>query len=335
MRGTLVDLTGARFGRWTAIARSGTAPSGATLWLARCDCGTERSVPQADLRRGKSVSCGCASAAGPRGRTWSEADENALRAAWASADRFERIPIAELIQALRRSKVAIWRKARELGLTNPRRPKRPARPVKTKEQIDADRSALARRRIAENGHPRGMAGKRHSDATRARLREKSTARWDAMTEEQKQEAIMARVRTRRAKPVPFNGNRPHGSWKAGWREVGGQRVYFRSRWEANYARYLEWLRVNGEIEKWEHEPHTFWFTGVKRGCVSYLPDFRVTRSSGGIEWHEVKGWMDARSKTVLKRMAKYHPREKLIVIDGKFYRAMCRQVAALVPGWES
>ena len=49
-----------------------------------------------------------------------------------------------------------------------------------------------------------------------------------------------------------------GSWKASWHEVGNQRCFFRSRWEANYARYLEWLCSIGQIAKWEHEPQTFW-----------------------------------------------------------------------------
>ena len=39
---------------------------------------------------------------------------------------------------------------------------------------------------------------------------------------------------------------------------------------------LEWLKKNKQIKKWEHEPETFWFEGIMRGCRSYLPDFRVT-----------------------------------------------------------
>lgn len=128
--------------------------------------------------------------------------------------------------------------------------------------------------------------------------------------------------------------RPNTSWKAGWREIGGKRKYFRSRWEANYARYLEWLKSKGEIAEWQHEPKTFWFDGIKRGCMSYLPDFCVTEIGGAEAYHEVKGWMDDRSKTKIGRMARYHPTVKLIVIDGKGYRAIERAVAAIVPEWE-
>lgn len=127
---------------------------------------------------------------------------------------------------------------------------------------------------------------------------------------------------------------PTTVWKAGWREIGGQRLFARSAWEANYARYLQWLLLRKQITKWEHEPETFWFDSIRRGVRSYLPDFRVTETNGGIVFHEVKGWMDARSATKLKRMAKYHPQVRLILIDAKQYRSIKAAVAAMIPDWE-
>lgn len=124
------------------------------------------------------------------------------------------------------------------------------------------------------------------------------------------------------------------TWKAAWREIGGQRNYFRSAWEANYARYLEWLKGRGLIVSWKHEPETFWFEAIKRGCRSYLPDFVVVERDGSFVYHEVKGWMDDRSKTKIKRMAKYHPAVKLIVIDSKNYKAIAKTVSRMIPGWE-
>lgn len=124
------------------------------------------------------------------------------------------------------------------------------------------------------------------------------------------------------------------SWKAAWREVGGRRIFFRSRWEANYGRYLEWLKGKGIISEWEHEPTTFWFVAIKRGVRSYLPDFRVTELNGSVAYHEVKGWMDPRSKTKIKRMAKYHKDVKLIVIPKDTYKKIEGQVGAMIPGWE-
>jgi hypothetical protein len=124
------------------------------------------------------------------------------------------------------------------------------------------------------------------------------------------------------------------SWKAAHRTIGGVQKYYRSRWEANYARYLEWLRARGDIQAWAHEPKTFWFEKIRRGVCSYLPDFMVTENSGAVIFHEVKGWMDARSATKLKRMAKYHPDVKIIVIDAKPYAALERALGKIIPGWE-
>lgn len=124
-------------------------------------------------------------------------------------------------------------------------------------------------------------------------------------------------------------------WKAGWREFGGQRVYYRSRWEANYARYLQWLVERGEILRWKHEPETFWFDAIKRGVRSYLPDFRVWELDGTSRLHEVKGWMDARSKTTLRRMAKYHPGETIVLIRERDYNEIARKVGGLIEGWEA
>ena len=93
------------------------------------------------------------------------------------------------------------------------------------------------------------------------------------------------------------------------------------------------MKIHGHIREWEHEPKTFWFEGIKRGCVSYLPDFRVTKNNGEEEYHEVKGWMDDRSKTKIARMAKYFPDVKLIVIEKHWFKSMV-QWQAIFPGWE-
>jgi len=110
-------------------------------------------------------------------------------------------------------------------------------------------------------------------------------------------------------------------------------LYVRSRWEANYARYLTWLRSVGEIHNWEYEPDTYEFP-VKRGTRFYTPDFKVWTSKDRYEYHEVKGYMDQKSSTQLKRMAKYHPDEKIVVIDKDAYRGLAQDVKRLVPNWE-
>lgn len=123
-------------------------------------------------------------------------------------------------------------------------------------------------------------------------------------------------------------------WKCGWREIGGYKKYYRSRWEANYARFLEVERLRGEVVEWKHEPTTFWFEGIKRGVTNYLPDFYVKYSDEREEYHEVKGWMDAKSATKIKRMAKYHPQIKLLVIDKRLYMQLEKKYEKVIEGWE-
>ena len=119
--------------------------------------------------------------------------------------------------------------------------------------------------------------------------------------------------------------------KAGRRDDLG--IYLRSRMEANYARYLKWLVEISEIKSWEYEPDTFEFP-VKRGTRFYKPDFKITLTDDSTVYHEVKGWMDAKSKTQLKRMAKYHPDVKIVVIDSDAYKAIARDVKGFIAEWE-
>lgn len=136
-------------------------------------------------------------------------------------------------------------------------------------------------------------------------------------------------------PPPFARRRQDFSRiHAGWRVIGGQRGYYRSRWEANYARYLEFLRRAGVILSWRHEPKTFWFEKIRRGVRSYLPDFEVGYPDGRTVYHEVKGYFDAKSKTKLKRMRKYHPDVEVRVIAAREYRDIRRRIAPMLKGWE-
>jgi hypothetical protein len=115
-------------------------------------------------------------------------------------------------------------------------------------------------------------------------------------------------------------------------DLGG--LYVRSAWEANYARYLDWLVQIGDIRGWEYEPVTFEFHAIKRGTRFYTPDFKVTNCDGSVEYHEVKGWMDPKSKTKLKRMKRYYPDVPVTVIDADAYRALARDVSGFIPNWE-
>lgn len=52
-------VEGNRFGRWLLLSSRYDAAKEYTMWLCRCDCGTEREVQARNLRNGQSTSCGC------------------------------------------------------------------------------------------------------------------------------------------------------------------------------------------------------------------------------------------------------------------------------------
>ena len=106
-------------------------------------------------------------------------------------------------------------------------------------------------------------------------------------------------------------------------------MYFRSKWEANYALHLDFLVKHKKIKSWEFEPDRFIFESIQFGTRSYIPDFKIKNNDGAIEYHEIKGHMDGRSKTKLKRMAKYFPNIKLVLIDSDYYNILKKQASKL------
>lgn len=99
-------------------------------------------------------------------------------------------------------------------------------------------------------------------------------------------------------------------------DLGG--VFFRSRWEANYARALNALKARGEIVDWFYEDREFEFKGIKRGTRFYKPDFRVVEADREY-FVEVKGVLDSKSVTALTRMGKYYPDVTVLLLDSKKY----------------
>ena len=106
--------------------------------------------------------------------------------------------------------------------------------------------------------------------------------------------------------------------------------YFRSKWEANYALYLDFLVSNNEIVNWDYETDKFVFEKIQFGTRSYTPDFKIYNNDGSIEYHEVKGYMDSRSKTKLKRMKKYYPEVKLLLIEKKQYNEILKKLRGVI-----
>lgn len=59
MSAKIGDITGQRFGRWTALNPIKKRIQGCIAWKCRCDCGNIVSMSATQLTRGRSKSCGC------------------------------------------------------------------------------------------------------------------------------------------------------------------------------------------------------------------------------------------------------------------------------------
>ena len=116
---------------------------------------------------------------------------------------------------------------------------------------------------------------------------------------------------------PSMGKGKFDNIQRGWYKINGKEIFFRSKWEANYALYLNFLSSQRQIKKWEYESEVFIFHERKFGIRSYRPDFKIYNNDNTIEYHEVKGYMDSNSKTKLKRMKQYYPKIKIVFIDKK------------------
>jgi hypothetical protein len=119
----------------------------------------------------------------------------------------------------------------------------------------------------------------------------------------------------------------------GWVTIADKTYYFKSKWEYQYAMYLDLMKRNNHIVDWFYEPHTFYFEGIKRGTTNYKPDFKVIFPSGNEEWFEVKGYMDSKSATKIKRMAKYFPEIKLRVIDKTWFSSSSKILKKIIKNW--
>lgn len=279
-------------------------------------------------------------------RDWWRPDEDAVLREWYARPIRHDGFLDELAAVLRRSRASVALRASRLGLANYshqrvaelKRPPFVSQARYTPEERRRVQGQHTKQWIAEHGHPRGALGMKHSAETRTKLSAASRRMWADPESKVNSEAnrqrlsdeVMKRIREGRF----VSGERMYSRTKAGKRADLANR-YFRSRWEANYARFLNWMQARGEIVAWEYECFTFWFEAIKRGTRCYTPDFRVVFPDGHHEWHEVKGWMDAASRVRLERMARYYPGEIVKVIGEDWFKQATKTgLAGAIPHWE-
>lgn len=161
---------------------------------------------------------------------------------------------------------------------------------------------------------------------KAKLKVLNSRKRAAMTESHKTKISLA-LRGRLPPNMRYTNTYEH--IQNGVYSINGREMYFRSKWEANVALYLDFLKNKGAIRDWHFESKWFEFP-IAHGTTRYLPDFEVINLDGSVEYWEVKGYMDSRSKTKLRRMKKYHPNVKLIIIEGSFMKNLKQNFSRLL-----
>lgn len=248
-------------------------------------------------------------------------------------DNYNTMSYEDMAIILKKDAKNIFRKCKQLGLVNKNNCK-----TKLKERKKVIYTEEKRKKMSEatknywknHEHPKGFQGHKHSLEERNKMSKGIKKSWLNYDKEK----LYQRTLKQRATRIKNNTLNPIKDKSNSYsRTKGGKRkdlndTYFRSSWEANIARYYNYLGI-----EWEFEPKTFVFENIKRGSVSYTPDFYLPKED---KWVEVKGWMDSKSKTKLKRFEKQYPEEykKLQLITQKEYEEIKRKVSMFIKGWE-
>jgi hypothetical protein len=98
-------------------------------------------------------------------------------------------------------------------------------------------------------------------------------------------------------------------------------MYFRSSWEANFARYLNFYN-----RLWEYETDTFELTNG----MSYTPDFKI----GNCHYVEIKGWMTEKAKEKLSLFKEEYPYVRIDLLTRNEYRELYSHYSTLIEEWE-
>lgn len=266
-----------------------------------------------------------------RSSEWTTREMDIVRERYLLSGNGGPLNLEQLAIELGRPKTSIARLARTMGLTDRRR------------RVMQERADRQRERVRQwhqtHAHPRGALGMVHTPEAREKMSKASRENQQRVSPEEWEERRMKSRKTIEQHYQDDPNFRQGGSENVKSRSSSRKRedlggLFLRSIWEANYARYLNWIKDQGEIADWEYEADTFVFYGETRGAISYTPDFKVTEKDGSVVYHEVKGWMDGPSKTRLRRMKKHYPDVTVIVIGKDEYKAI-QKWKNLLPNWET
>jgi Zn-finger nucleic acid-binding protein len=129
---------------------------------------------------------------------------------------------------------------------------------------------------------------------------------------------------------------PYAHHHRGWRNIGGKRIWFPNRMEANYYRMHLWQKEKKIIANFEYQPEPFDFRpyGYSKGTVTYRLDFLVVPQRESAFYEELKGHIGRDHKTKMNRMRKCFPSVFVKLITYQDYKETERQVSMIIKGWE-
>lgn len=239
----------------------------------------------------------------------------------------------DLSELLGRNESNIYKKMKQLGIDKKKRVANIINPKKKHIYTEEERKNISQKakiRIKEKGHPKGFENHKHIEETKKTISEKAKEQWKnidfSKLEKRKLKQRETKIKNGTLNPMKNQSN-PYSRTKGGKRK-DLDNIYFRSAWEANIARYYNYLGI-----EWQYESKTFIFKNITRGSVSYTPDFYLPKED---KWVEIKGWMDGKSKTKLKRFEKQFPEEykKLQLITQKEYDEIKKKISVFIKNWE-
>ena len=96
---------------------------------------------------------------------------------------------------------------------------------------------------------------------------------------------------------------------------------YRSKLEARFAQYLDFLQKCGVVSSWDYEPKQciFQYEDVhgKRSDREYWPDFLVNYKNGTRAWFETKGYVQNKDIQKWKLFRRDFPDETLVIVFAK------------------
>lgn len=109
--------------------------------------------------------------------------------------------------------------------------------------------------------------------------------------------------------------------KGGVRSDIDNNIYFYSRWEANFARLLNYSNI-----KWEYQPRTFDLVTQKYTPDFYLPDCKT--------YIEIKNFLWKYSETRDRKFRELYPKIRLILFLKDNYLILEKQYGKTISNWE-